>query len=127
MFNHGSPSDRKSPGVSRTLLSILADLNNAVIWIVSTHPLISQSSNPLINHLLIVPRASITIGIIATFMQKSFFNSQARFTYLSFFSLSFNFTLWSAGSTKSTILQVLFFFFFFFFGHYYKIGWSDRD
>ena len=29
--------------------------------------------------------------------------------YLSFFSLSFSFSLWSAGTAKSTILQVLFF------------------
>ena len=35
-----------SPQVSSTLLSILADLNNAVIWIVSTHSLMSKSSNP---------------------------------------------------------------------------------
>ena len=35
--------------------------------------------------------------------------SLARFRYLFFFSLSFNFTLWSAGTAKSTILQVLFF------------------
>ena len=38
-----------------------------------------------------------------------FFNSLARSRYLSFFSLSFNFTLWSAGTDKSTIMQVLFF------------------
>ena len=29
--------------VSRTLLSILADLNNVVVWMVSTRPLISKS------------------------------------------------------------------------------------
>ena len=34
MVFHKSLSDSKSPQVSRTLLSILADLNNAVIWIV---------------------------------------------------------------------------------------------
>ena len=37
----------KSPQVSRTLLSILADLNNAVIWIVSTPLLISMSTSSL--------------------------------------------------------------------------------
>ena len=37
-----------------------------------------------------------------------FFNFLARPSYLSFFSLSFNFTMWSAGTAKSTILQVLF-------------------
>ena len=38
-----------------------------------------------------------------------FFNSLARSRYLSFFSHSFSFILWSAGTAKSTILQVLFF------------------
>ena len=42
-------------------------------------------------------------------MFYSFFDYQARSRYLSFFSLSFSFTVWSAGSEKSTILQVLFF------------------
>ena len=32
---------------SRTVLSILADVNNAVVWMVSTCPLISKSSNPV--------------------------------------------------------------------------------
>ena len=31
-------SDSKSPQVSKTLLSTLADLNNAVVWMVSTRP-----------------------------------------------------------------------------------------
>ena len=35
-----------------------------------------------------------------------FFNSLARLRYLSLFSLSFNFTLWSPGTAKSIILQV---------------------
>ena len=37
-----------------------------------------------------------------------FFNPLARTRYLAFFLLSFNFTLWSAGTEKSTIRQVLF-------------------
>ena len=102
-----SLSDSKSQ-VSRTLLSILANLNNAVVWMVSTYPPISKSSSPFINPLVIVPRAPITIDINITFMFHSFFNSFARSRYLSFFSLSFNFTLWSAETTKFTILQVLF-------------------
>ena len=35
-----SISDSNSPQVSRTLLSILADLNNIVVLMVSAHPLI---------------------------------------------------------------------------------------
>ena len=42
-------------------------------------------------------------------MFHSFFNSLARSKYLSFFSLSFRFILWSARTAKSTILQILYF------------------
>ena len=108
MFFLWSLSD-KSPQVSRTLLSILADLNNVVVWIVSTRPLISKSSSPCINPLVTVPRAPITIGIIATFMFYSFFNSLIRSKYLSLFSHFFNFIPWFTGTAKSTILQVLHF------------------
>ena len=59
-----------------------------------------------------MPKAPITIGTIVTFTFHSFFNSLARSRYLSFFSLSLRFILWSAGTAKSTILQILFFFFF---------------
>ena len=94
--------------VSKTLLCILADLNNAVIWIVSTRPLISKSCSPFTNPLVTVPRAPITIGITVTLMFHSFFNFLARSKYL-FFSISFSFTLWSAETEKATIRQVLFF------------------
>ena len=53
-----------------------------------------------------------------------FCNSQARSGYLSFFFLSFNFTLCSAGAEKSIILQVFFFTFFFFF--FFNIIWWVR-
>ena len=42
---HWCLTESKSPQVSRTLLSILTDFNNAVVWIVSILPLISSSSN----------------------------------------------------------------------------------
>ena len=92
-----------------TRLRILAVLSNAVVWIVSTHPPISKSSRPFKNPLVIVPKAPITIGTIVTFMFHSFFNSLARSRYLSLFSYVFRFILWSAGTAKSTILQMLFF------------------
>ena len=109
MVFHCSLSDSKSPHVSRTFLSILANLNNAVVWMVSTRPLISKSSSSFINPLVTVPRAPITIGINVTFMFHSFFCSPARSSDLSFFSHSFNFTLWSAGTAKSTLLLFTFF------------------
>ena len=107
---HWSLSDSKSPQVSRTLLSILAVFNNAVVWMVSTRPPTSKSSRPFNNPLVTVPKAPITIGIIVTFMFHSLFNSLARSRYLSLFSHSFSFILWSAGTAKSTILQIFFFF-----------------
>ena len=109
MVFYWSLSDSKSPQVSRTLLSILVILNNVVVWMVSTHPPTSKSSSPFSNPLVTVPNTPITIGIIVTCMFHSFFNSLARSRYLSFFSHSFSFILWSAGTAKSTILQFLFF------------------
>ena len=73
MVFHRSLSDSKSPQVSKTLLSILAVLNNVVLWIVSTRPPTSKSSSPFSNPLVTVPNASITIGIIVTIMFHSFF------------------------------------------------------
>ena len=108
MVFHWSLSDSKSPQVSRILLSILAILKNAVVWMMSNRPSTSKSSSPFNNPLLTVPKTPITIGIIVTFMFPCFFNSLARSRYLSFFSLSFSFILCSAGRAKSTILQVLF-------------------
>ena len=178
MVFHWSLRDSKSPRVSRTPLSILIDLNNAVVSIVFPCPLISksssllilylgifpitpinyyyyslirafnisvsrwfftgvwvtasllkypglfsvychldglhpsanfQSSSPFSNPLVTVPNTPITIGIIVTCMFHSFFNSLAMSRYSSFFSHSFSFILWSVGTAKSTILQVLFF------------------
>ena len=78
MVYHCSLSDSKSPQFSRTRLSILADLNNAVVWMVFTRPLISKSSSPLTNPLVIVPRALISIGITVTFMFHSFFQIPSK-------------------------------------------------
>ena len=101
MVSHRSLSDSKSLQVSQALLSILTDLNSAVVWIVSTRPLISNSSSPCTNPLVTVPSLPITIAITVTFMFHSFFSFLARSKYLSLFYLSFNFTLWSAGMANS--------------------------
>ena len=69
-------------------------------------PLVCQLPNPPVpfyNPFVTVPKAPITCVIIVTFMFQSlffFFNSLARSRYLSFFSHSFSFILWSAGTTK---------------------------
>ena len=110
VFNR-SLNDSKSSQVSRTLLSILAVFNNAVVWMVSTRLPTSKSSSPFNNPFVTLPKAPIPIGIIVTFMFHSFFNSLARSRYLSLFSHSFSFILWSAETANLTILQIFFLFF----------------
>ena len=83
-----SLSDSKSPQVSRTLLNILTVINNAVVWKFSPCPSTSKSSSPFNNPLVTVPKATITIGIIVTFM----FHSKVEvlillFTFFQFYSV----------------------------------------
>ena len=120
---HWRLSDSKYPQVSRTLLSILVVFNNAVIWMVSTRLPTSKYSRPFSNPLVTVPKAPITIDIIVSFIFYSYFNSLAMSRYLSLFSHSFSFILWSAGTAKSTILHI----FFFLCVDYYKVWSSGRD
>ena len=89
MVFHWSLSDSKSPQVSRTLLSILAVLDNAVVWMVSTRPPTSKSSSPFSNPLVTVPNPLITIGIIVTCMFHCFFNPLARSRYYYYYYLLF--------------------------------------
>ena len=91
-------SNSKSTQVSRTLLSILAYLNNAVVWMVSAHSQISNSSSPLHKPLWTIPCASVTIVITFKFMFFGFLGSLARSKYLFCFSFSLILTLWSAGN-----------------------------
>ena len=77
-------------------------------------PLVLLPHSTFNKPLVTVPKAPITIGIIVTFIFFCFFNSLSKARYISFFSLSFSFILWSAETAKSTILQVFFFSFFFF-------------
>ena len=114
-------SDSKYPRVSKTLLSIL---NSGVVWMVSTCPPISKFSSLYTNPLVTVPSTPITSAITVTFVFHDFYSSQARSRYLFLFSLSFSFTLWSAGTAKITSRHVLFFFLFFFF--FFTITTSGR-
>ena len=77
-----------SPQVSKTLLSILIDLNNAVVWLVSVRPPISSTSSSLTKPLGTILKAPIIFGITVTFMLHNFFLLQN--TYLSFRSLWFS-------------------------------------
>ena len=77
---HWSLSDSKSPQVSRTLFSILADLINVVVKWVSTLPVISKSSSPCTNLFMILPSMPIIVSMSVIFMFCSlfFFSSQTR-------------------------------------------------
>ena len=68
MAFHWSLSDSKSPQDSETLLSFLVDLNNAIVWTVSTRPLIFKSSRSCTNLLVTVHSLPVTISITFTFM-----------------------------------------------------------
>ena len=72
MAFYWSLTDNKSPQVSRTLLSILVKLNNAVVLTVPTCLIISKCSISCINPLVTVLRASITTDIIVTKIFHSF-------------------------------------------------------
>ena len=107
---HGSLSDSKSYQVSRTLLSILADLNNVVVWMVTTRPLISMSSSLFNNPLVTVQRAPIIIGINVTFMFYSFsISKQGLGTYPPLF---LSILLWGQPGQLSPQFYMYSFFFF---------------
>ena len=84
-FFFSSFSDSRSTQIFRTV-SMQADLNNVVLWMVSTYPQISKSFNPSTNSLVTLPSAPITISITVTFMFSSFFSSlvRSRNIYISF-------------------------------------------
>ena len=100
---------KQVPQIPWTLLCMLVDLNNAVVWTVSTCRLISRSSTPYTIHVVTLPRALITVSITVTLMCHSFSSVLARSRYWYLISLSLNFTQSSAGTAKSSIQQVLFF------------------
>ena len=75
-----------------TLLIILDDRNNAVVWIGSNHSLISKFSSLCTNPLVTVPRETIITGITVTFMFHIFqFPRKVReltfFPFFQFYSM----------------------------------------
>ena len=126
---HWSLSDSKFPQVSRTLLSILAVLNNVVVWTVSTRPPTSKSSSSFSNPLVTIPKAPITTGIIVPCMFHCFcrFSSKVEvfiplFIFFQFYSMV------SRNSKVDNFENSLFFFFFLFIiirsGLLAEIRWS---
>ena len=66
MVFHWRLRDNKSPQISRTLLSILAVFNHAVIWMASTRPPTSKSSRPFNNPLVVMaPWESLLLPIFS--------------------------------------------------------------
>ena len=82
---------------------ILAGLNNAVVSMVFSRPLNSNSSSHCTTPFVTVLSVPITIGITVTFMFYGVFNSQARSNnYLSFHFLSV--LLWGQPKRQSSLL-----------------------
>ena len=109
MVFHWSLSNSKYPQVSRTHLSILAVLNNAVVWIVCSRPPTYKSPSSFNNPLVTNRKHQSQFVKLSPSYSIVFFNSIARSSYSSFFSHYFSFILWSAVTAKSTISQFLFF------------------
>ena len=66
---HESPSDSRPPRISRTFLSILTDLYDVIVWMVSILSLLSYFFS---NNLETVPSDPTTTGIIVTPMFHSY-------------------------------------------------------
>ena len=99
-----------------------AALSNAVVRIVSTRPPISKSSRPFNNSFCYCAKRTNHNWHNRYFHVPQLFQFSSNSKFLSFFSLSFRFILWSAGTAKSTILQI-----FSFFVDYYEVWSSGRD
>ena len=95
--------------VSRTLPSILADLNNAVVWIAFTSTLISKCFNPFTNLCRVSYVYQPHLVLLSSSSSIVFFSSPGSYNYLSLFSLSFHFTLLFSRKWKTGIRQVLLF------------------
>ena len=116
MVSHWCLNDSLSPQVSWTFLSILADYNNAVVWMVSTCLLISMSFCPFINHFGTVRTTPITTGISVAFMFLDIFSSLPCLgMYISFRMFKFYFVVCRDGKVHNSAGSLFFFFFFFFF------------
>ena len=94
MVFHWRLSDSKFPQVSRTLLGILANLNNDVVWAFSSRPVISKFCSPCTDSLVTVPRVPIIISIKVIFMFQSFFQYPSKvqilihhFAFFQFYSV----------------------------------------
>ena len=87
----------KTVRLRETFLNIMADLDNAVVWMVSIRLLISKSSCLCTNPLVTATNPPIINGIPVT---STFFIYLARSSSLSFYSLFFKFSSTVSLDTK---------------------------
>ena len=78
-FSH--KRDSKSPQISKILLSILADLNYTLVWMVSIRLAISNTSSPLSKPLGIILSTPVTIGVTVALLYHRFLISLASSKY----------------------------------------------
>ncbi len=90
MVFHWGLWDSESPQISRIQLSILPDINNAVVWKITTCTVISKSSSHFINPFETLTSTWITIGFTVPFVFHSFFfYFSSKVQVLSHFLLSY--------------------------------------
>ena len=100
---HCRLSDNKTPQISRTLLGILTNLNDVVVWMVVSLLLISSPQVAVSIFLSLYRVHQLQLVLLSLPCSIGFFSSLTRSRYLSLFSLSFSFNLWTARTAKSTI------------------------
>ena len=101
---HNNFSDSKSLQVTRTRLNILAELNIAVVWMVSTGLLISKSFSPFTQPLQIVSNAPLILVL----------PSHSRFIICFLFCFGVFFFVFLFFSSEVCVLISLFSFFYFY-------------
>ena len=99
MVFHERLWDNKSFQVSRNLLSILADLHNAVVWIVSIRLPTFNSSSPFSKPLATVLSAPITTGITVTLCSTAKFSGKVQVvvSHFAFFDFHYYCFFWGGG------------------------------
>ena len=88
-----SLSESKFLQISRTLLSILANLNNSVVWMIFSFSLSSKYSRSFSQTLAIIPSTHIAIGNTVTFVFYYLFQSSINVCVLTcLFTFFYHFT-----------------------------------
>ena len=97
-------SGTKSPQISRTLLSILAEFSRAVVHMIAILPLISRSTIPLYQTFEDRFKAHQIIGITVIVIFYSFFQSSDKIqVFVYSFVFFFFFSLWFDEVAKSIV------------------------